>query len=158
MLVIGSSWQSKDWLVEGYRRVAESLLSHGGVHVVLVGDRAHAGQGEQVAEGLPGIVNLVGRTNLGELLAVLKAADVVAGPDSGPAHLCSALGVPHVTLFGPTSEHRTAPHGNEELVIRSHVGCRPCYRRSCPGLGTVCMRLISPDEVIDKVRPFIEPS
>ena len=94
---------------------------------------------------------MVGKTSLLELVAVLKAATVGVGPDSGPGHLAAAGGTPYVSLFGPTAPARTAPYGSEHLVVQSGVSCAPCYKKRCPGLGRLCMRLISVEAVHKKL-------
>src|SRR5690606_22353666 len=92
-----------------------------------------------------------GKTDLKELLAILATARFCIGPDSGAGHICGALGVPYVSLFGPTAPLRTAPFGSEDLVLQSQIACAPCYRRECPGLNKLCMRLISVKSVLEKV-------
>lgn len=145
LAVLGSTWPTKDYPEEGYQRVL-TLLTKG--QVVLVGAGSHRAEGERLARGRANVINLVGQTDLCQLLALLSAASVAFGPDSGPAHLAGAVGTPYVALFGPTSPERVAPFGSEQLVVRSAVGCSPCYRRSCPGLDSVCMKLIAPEAVV----------
>jgi len=48
---------------------------------------------------------------LPQLAAVLARADAVLANDTGPMHLAAALGVPSVTVFGPTDETATGPVG-----------------------------------------------
>ena len=154
-LVLGSSWDSKDWPEEGYRGLLALLPSVGFSQAVLVGDRSRVDMAARLEASAPSnvrVVNLAGKTNLEQLVAVLKGAAVCVGPDSGPAHICGAVGTRHVTLFGPTPAVRNAPQGSEELSVTSAVGCSPCKRRVCPGLGKICMRLISPEAVIDAIR------
>jgi ADP-heptose:LPS heptosyltransferase len=80
---------------------------------------------------------------------------VCVGPDSGPGHLAAVVRTPYLSLFGPTDPGRTAPYGSEDLVIRSPIGCAPCYRRRCPGLGTLCMRLLGVESVWGRLLPFL---
>jgi len=160
-LVLGSSWESKDWPVEGYHGVLASLSEAGISTAVLIGDRSREGMAQELAGKAPSsvsVVNLAGRTNLAQLVAVLRSASVCVGPDSGPAHICGAIGTPHVTLFGPTPAVRNAPQGSEDLALASAVGCSPCKRRRCPGLGKVCMKLISPETVLEAVIRARQPS
>ena len=86
-----------------------------------------------------------------QLAAVLKAAAVGVGPDSGPGHLAAAVGTPFVTLFGPTSPERTAPYGCEELVVKAGIDCAPCYKKRCPGGHRECMSGINVDEIMEKL-------
>lgn len=152
-VVMGSSWPSKDWHSDGYARLVQAILETAKLGVVLLGDRSQ----EQSARWLtarfdtPALVNLVGRTSLLELAAVLKIAVSGVGPDSGPGHLAAALGTPFITLFGPTSPARTAPFGCEQLVVRSTVTCCPCYKKKCPNGDNQCMDGISPEAVLQKL-------
>ncbi len=152
--ILGSSWESKDWPVEGY----EGLLSllPGGT-VVFLADKSKIAMAErlqQVATKAT-VVNLAGKTNLTELVALVRGARVLVGPDSGPGHIAGAVGTPHITLFGPTPWVRNAPRGSEELTLTANVGCAPCKRRVCPGLGKVCMKLLRPEMVFDKMAGFM---
>jgi len=152
-VVMGSSWESKDWLFEGYYRLVKNILSSGKRQVVILGDRSKVTPAATLCEkiGSSGLINLVGKTSLLELVAVLKAAAVGVGPDSGPGHLAAAVGTPYVSLFGPTSPRRVAPYGSEHLVVQSGVSCAPCYKKRCPGLGRLCMRLVSVEAVEEKL-------
>lgn len=154
-VVLGSSWDTKDWPEDGYRALLEQLHTSGHRTAVLIGDSSRREMGERLEAGAPSsvrVINLAGKTSLEQLVAVLRDASVCVGPDSGPAHICGALGTRHVTLFGPTPAVRNAPRGSEDLAIVSAVGCSPCKRRVCPGLGKLCMRLISPEAVLERIR------
>ncbi len=167
VLVLGSSWESKNWVGEGYQGVAAGLLKQG-VGVVLLGDLSQASLAEKLAQAfavpssgsalsssLPRVMNVLGKTSLGDLVSLLEYAEAAVGPDSGPGHLAAAVGTPYFGIFGATSPERTAPVGNFERVIRSDVGCSPCYLRRCPGLGRLCMRLVSPEQVLERLRPIL---
>ncbi|MCO6430217.1 MAG: glycosyltransferase family 9 protein [Deltaproteobacteria bacterium] len=156
-VVLGSSWPSKDWPAEGYLKLLQLLLAESQMKVALLGDGGQldlSGRLESSAAS-ERVINLAGRTALDELVAVVSRAAFCIGPDSGPGHIAGALGVPYISLFGPTSDSRTAPHGSRELVVKAHLGCMPCYRRKCPGLDRLCMRLISAEAVMQKARQFI---
>ena len=152
-VVMGSSWESKDWIFEGYCELVKDILSSGERQVVLLGDRSKRTPAARLFEriGSSRLINLVGKTSLLELVAVLKAAAAGVGPDSGPAHLAAAVGTPYVSIFGPTSPRRVAPYGSEHLVVQSAVSCAPCYKKRCPGLDRLCMRLVSVEAVEEKL-------
>lgn len=154
-VVLGSSWDTKDWPEDGYRGLLAELGASGLSRAVLLGDRTKVEMAKRLESAAPAgisVVNLAGQTSLEELVAVLRGAAVCVGPDSGPAHICGAVGTRHVTLFGPTPVVRNSPRGSEDLSIVSAVGCSPCKRRTCPGLDKVCMKLISPGAVIERIR------
>jgi len=126
--------------------------------VVLLGDGSQAATAKAIGAGVdqPGLINLVDKTSLMELTAVLKAAVVGIGPDSGPGHLAAAVGTPFVTLFGPTSPKRTAPFGYEDLVVTSAPGCAPCYKKQCPEGHKQCMYRIKTRQVAEKISKALE--
>lgn len=153
-LVMGSTWETKDWPLSGYAGLVKKIKDEfPSVTILLLGTKAQKSFAERLVS--PGVVNLCGKTKLSELPQILKSSKVVIGPDSGPGHISSLVGTPYVSLFGPTSAERTAPYGYESLSIVSQVPCRPCYRKICPGLDKVCMRLISPEQVFHVARTFI---
>jgi ADP-heptose:LPS heptosyltransferase len=45
-------------------------------------------------------IDLSNRTSLEELIAVIAAADIFVGPDSGPAHIAAAARTPAVVIYG----------------------------------------------------------
>ena len=53
------------------------------------------------------IVNLIGTTTLKQLLALLERSTVVLCPDSGPAHMATAVGTPVAGLYATSNRHRT---------------------------------------------------
>lgn len=161
-VVLGSSWQSKDWALEGYLELIKELMNDGSCSIALVGDARQQETARTIFNaladsgiGTAGLHNLAGRTGLLQLAAIMAHAKAAVGPDSGPGHLAAMFNVPYVALFGPTSSPRTAPHGSESLAVAAQTGCSPCYRRRCPGLDRACMRLISVQQVLVKLRPLI---
>src|SRR6185503_21327673 len=61
--------------------------------------------------------NLIGTTSLKQLLAILQRASVVLCPDSGPAHMATAVGTPVVGLYATSNRHRTGPYFSQNLVV-----------------------------------------
>jgi ADP-heptose:LPS heptosyltransferase len=151
-VVLGSSWNSKNWFFDGYDSVIKSLLSQN-ESVVLVGTQDQQLLSNQILTANPKfaeskLISMVGKTNLSQLCAIINEARVGVGPDSGPGHISAAFGVPYVSLFGPTSPERVAPIGMRDLVVQAGIGCQGCYQRNCPGLDTLCMRLIKVGDVL----------
>lgn len=157
VVVIGSSWESKDWPLTGYVKAIELLLQESSLSLVIVGDRSQIERAAKLKQIYPTgrVCNLVGNTTLGELMHVLKEARVCIGPDSGPGHLAAGFGTPTVTIFGPTSAVRTAPLGVASRALKSTMGCAPCYRRKCPGLDSMCMRSQDPRAVVDAAMELV---
>lgn len=140
---------AKSWPWERYRRVCEDLSRD--TAVVLAGSRADAEVCERVRDGRSGVVNLAGRTTLGEFFALVEGARAVLANDSGAPHVAASLGVPVTVLFGSTSPEWTAPVGERVDVVQHKVHCNPCFRRTCP-TQLECFAGIDPADVIARVR------
>jgi len=74
-VVLGSSWQSKDWSFEGYCNFVQYVIESQNRHVVLLGGNAQKPLASRLAEKInsPRVMDLTGNPLL-ELIAVLKAA------------------------------------------------------------------------------------
>ncbi len=127
VLLPGTNWATKRWPVEKFARLVAPLKERFGLAVVVAGGP----DVEELAVRIPETVNLVGQTNLRQLVALLGGADLVIANDSGPMHIAAALGRPLVTLYGPTNAVRTGPYGREDSVLRLDIPCSPCYSRRC---------------------------
>ena len=151
-VVMGSSWESKDWNFDGYYNFVQYIIENQNRHVVLLGGNSQ----KHLAAGLikklnsPRVIDLTGNS-LFEMTAVLKAAAAAVGPDSGPGHLAAAVGTPYVTLFGPTPANRHAPYGCEHLIVQSDLNCAPCYKKRCPEGNRRCMVNIKIEDVANKI-------
>lgn len=154
VVVMGSSWPSKDWHADGYRGLLAYVLHDMQLGVALVGDDSQKQIAEKISAGLATdrLVNLTGRTSLTELTSLLGQAAAGLGPDSGPGHLAAAVGTPYVTLFGPTPPARVVPYGCEDLVVRADTDCAGCYRKRCPFPAHACMRAITPEMVVRQLE------
>jgi heptosyltransferase III len=64
-------------------------------------------------------------------LAVLNRAAIFISGDTGPLHFAAGLGVPTISLFGPTSPSRWAPPGTRHQALTGGI----CH---CDGHSAVC--------------------
>jgi ADP-heptose:LPS heptosyltransferase len=136
---------AKRWPAERFTEVARRVHDQTGCRVVLLGGPRDA------AIPLPdGSLNLVGKTTLLEVCAVLKASRVLLTNDTGPMHLAAALDVPQVCLFGSTSPELTGPLSDKAVVLREPVECSPCFLRECP-VDFRCMNRLTVERVAEIV-------
>jgi len=64
--------------------------------------------------------NLIGKTSLKELAALIDAADLVICPDSGPAHMATAFSTPVLGLYATSNPDRTGPFASRELTVNRY--------------------------------------
>jgi heptosyltransferase-2 len=140
---------AKCWPAERYAAALRELAGQGCQGVLLFGSAAEAPVTRAVAQGLEGlkVVDLAGRTDLTQALALLGRLDLFLTNDSGLMHAAAALGVPTVAVFGSTNPVTTAPLGPWVEVVRHAVDCSPCLKPVCPRGDLRCFAEISPGQV-----------
>jgi heptosyltransferase-1 len=98
------------------------------------------------------------RSELGQLMAVLRKAQCIVGGDTGPLHLAVALGTPAVALFGPTDPARNGPYpmtinsspaAKQNIVLRSPNAVTTYKRGDQPDSS---LMELSVDQAFDAVR------
>lgn len=120
-----SSRPVRDWHARGYAEVAAHAIGRHGMGIVLCGGPGarEREMGRAIEEALgrsvgnPPVTNLIGRDTLRKLLAVLERATALVSPDSGPAHMASAVGTPVVGLFAATDPTRSGPYGSIKWCV-----------------------------------------
>lgn len=151
----GSSVPEKHWGAERYAQVAKRLVSDG-YKVVAVGGHEERVDGDEIVgdEGL----NLAGKTTLPETAAVIARSRLVICGDSGVLHIAAGLGVPTVSLFGPSSDMKWAPRGEKHAVLSHHLPCSPCSKFGtippCP-INVRCMKEITPEAVLEAAKRLL---
>lgn len=157
-LVAGGRWRSKsipaDVLAETSRRLVDLL----GMDVYVLGAESDRGIAEETARRAlrPQVVPVAGEGGVERLIRRIESLDVLVSPDSGPAHLAAALGVPVVVVF--TSTHPRLGFWPEDLptaVSSGELECRPCHRHggdSCPRGGWECREGLMPGDIVGAVR------
>ncbi|MDO9170781.1 MAG: lipopolysaccharide heptosyltransferase II [bacterium] len=166
---VGTTYgDAKSWPPAAVAGFVGLAVAEAGARVVLIGDpparsmaervRAacdDAGSGVSWSASLaatPGCCDLVGRTDLPGLVALLRGADLFVGNDSGPMHLAAALGTPTVGIFGSSSPIWTGPRGARTTVVAVEgFRCHPCFLRACPK-PLFCLETITPRRVMAAAR------
>lgn len=147
---IGSSCPSRRWFPEQTGEVLRALRARFRVGAVLLGTGDDVRPAIEIMRTAPeGVRDLVGRTSLRQLLAILAGTCLAFGPDSGALHLAAAVGTPAISLWGATSALRSTPFGCEHLVLQGEAACAPCFLMHCP-IERVCMRAIEAEAVVER--------
>lgn len=113
----------RNWGIESYAQIIDHAAGRYGMLTVLTGGPSQ--QEEDYAAAIVATtkakpINLVGRTNLKELLAVLERAEVVIAPDTGPAHMANAAGTPVIGLYASSNPERTGPYLFKHITVNKY--------------------------------------
>ena len=113
----GSGSRSKNWPPQKFAALARRLSESDIPAAFLVGE-AEAGLVDLLRSEAPA-VPIVSEPDLVRLAALLSAAGVYVGNDSGITHLAAAVNVPVVALFGPTDDAVWGPIGRHVKIVRA---------------------------------------
>jgi heptosyltransferase I len=152
----------RNWPAERFAAAARHAQEQHGCRIVLTGgstplerdygSRIHAAAGAD-------IVDLIGQTTLKQTLAVLARADALLCPDSGPAHMATAVQTPVIGLYASSNPDRTGPYVSRQLTVNRYPeALRRFEGRSIDKVrwgrrvrDPAAMTLISVDDVIEKI-------
>jgi heptosyltransferase-1 len=146
VVVPGGRWKTKRWPSKKFGKLA-SLLP---LKTVIAGSRSDVKVASEIVALSKGkAISLAGKTDLKDLIEVMKGSQFVVSNDSGPMHIAAALGVPVFAIFGPTDPIKTGPYGKIHTIIKEDIACSPCFKKTCHDLR--CMKNLSVERVYEVI-------
>ncbi|MCK4505807.1 MAG: glycosyltransferase family 9 protein [Candidatus Aegiribacteria sp.] len=161
-IVVGGRWRLKsipDSVISELSRLFIDLYD---AEVILLGDEKDRAEAFETAKsvGRDSIKACAGDGGTGELIERIETMDLLISPDSGPAHLAKALGIPVLVVFTSTSPAlgfwRQEYSGN---YMVSGLQCRPCHRhggKTCPTGTEMCRRGLVPHRMVTKAMEMLQ--
>ena len=151
----GGHHPSQRWPVERFAGAARALARRCGGKVVILGGPDDVGLVAALEELLVPAPVTVGAAGLRVLAAVMGRCDLLLANNSGPLHLAGAVGLPTVSVMGPTDPQRFWPQGIDQVVVRRwELICSPCTRGRCAPHD--CLVGISAAEVVRAAESLLE--
>ena len=124
------------------------------------GGKAEQEIAEKWSKRIPNTHNLIGNFNLKEELAIISNLDLMLSMDSSGMHMASLMGVPVISVWGPTHPYAGfLGYGQSESDCiqinnpnrpNSIYGNKPCL---C-GVES-CMDLINPETIVNKIKAHL---
>ncbi len=106
-----ASKPERSWTVSGYVAAIKHAQQQHNAEVVLIGGpSAHDKELGQAIEREVNVTNLIGKTRLPQLLAIISLADALICPDTGPSHMGTAVTTPVIALHAVTSAEVSGPY------------------------------------------------
>ncbi len=113
----------RNWSVASYAAVIDHAATRHGLRTVLTGGPAAEEKDYAAAicaaTSQP-VLNLVGKTSLKQLAAVLARAKVAIAPDTGPAHIANAVGTQVIGLYATSNPERTGPYLCRHITVNRY--------------------------------------
>ncbi|MCF7970081.1 MAG: glycosyltransferase family 9 protein [Methylococcaceae bacterium] len=159
-----ASTQEKTWSIERYIRLINDLHTHYPDQAIVLTGGPSAEEiavGAQIEQGSEArCLNLIGKTTLTQLAAVLKHVSLVISPDTGPLHLANAVATPVVGLYAVTRPEYIGPYHQLQNCLNAYPQAAEKYmhkpadqlvwQKKIPSLEA--MQLISVEQVLDKIQ------
>jgi heptosyltransferase-1/heptosyltransferase-2 len=155
-------WPGKQWPLERFADLTRRLIvgDVAGIHrVVLVGSPSEREQGGTLIEAFEGdarVVDMIGRTSVGQLMALVESASLLVGCDSAAVHMAVGFHRPLVALYGPTRVERVGPYGRSAHVVQRLIP-GDSHDHKDAAAGQLMMNRISVRDVIDCALTQIGP-
>jgi heptosyltransferase I len=113
-----ASKPERSWTIDGYIEVIKYAKQNLDAEVVLIGgpNKHDLELGDAISAEIS-VTNIIGKTKLTQLLAVISLSDVLICPDTGPSHMSAAVSTPVVALHAVTSANVSGPYIYKHLSV-----------------------------------------
>lgn len=151
----GSGGSSVDLPVRKFAEFVDKITKLDNTTVVLSGDKKE----KEICRSVLGdsnAINLAGKFNLSEIIALISMCSLFASNSTGPIHIAAALGkatIGFYTKILACSPQRWGPYFRKKAVFTPQIECFDCSREQCEKLD--CMNSIDIDNVINEAIKLI---
>jgi len=151
-------WPGKRWPIDRFRALADALLADASLGVDAIVVVGAPGERLQCAPLIdpapPGIIDRVGRTSVGGLMALIERAALVVASDSAALHIAVGLDRPAIGLFGPTDLTRVGPYRRPDAAIQ-HITPTDTLNHKDEPTGRALMDRITTPEVLTRAKTLL---
>lgn len=100
------------------------------------------------------IINTVGKTTVAESIAIASLCKVMVGVDTGMQHVADAVGIPTVSIFGPTNPKTHGAYSEKAHFVQCCQPCQYCYgtEKYTNCLNRKCLSLIKVNDVFEEIN------
>jgi len=142
----GAAWPNKRWPPDRFGRVAAHLERRHQLRSIVLWGPGERDLAEAVVRDSDGASVVAPATTLPDLVALARQARLIVSGDTGPLHIAAAVGVPVVSLFGPTDPDRNGPWEAADVALSRYERCGCHYQRRCRR-NDWCLATIPADDV-----------
>ena len=148
----GAGFPTKLWSIERYARFADKITEELGFSILLTWGPGEEEMVRSIAESMKQKSWIAPATTIAESIGLYKKLSLFVGSDSGPFHICWALDIPTVSVWGPTDPNRNGAYSKNHKAVFHKLNCSFCWKRQCP-LGTIeCMDKVTVQNMFDATK------
>ncbi len=149
-----TNWQPKNWPIESFVEFIDLVAQSRPQARFFI---TCAKDDPQLARlSKENVINLSGKTDLRQLIALYEQMDLVVSGDSGPLHLAAAAGTKYIGIYGATDPKLNEPRSLAKgIILFDNNSCQlPCYIKDCDK-DYACMKAITAKKVVDAALTLI---
>ena len=151
---LGTRNLKRNWDVENFVKLAE-LFSQSNYKIYLIGSKSESENGRFFLESYDGkspIYNVIGKTNISELVELISKSSLLVSGDTGSMHIASYYSTPTIAIFsGPAYPYETAGYFAENKIttFNNNLDCYPCNEETVCLNNFVCNKNLTPQYIYD---------
>jgi ADP-heptose:LPS heptosyltransferase/glycosyltransferase involved in cell wall biosynthesis len=149
-LQMGANQLHRAWPIENFAALARQLRKRSDAEIVLLGSSKEAELGAEFLRQVDfPVINLIGKTQVIDLPAILKICHFLVSNDTGTAHIAAAVGTRVLGLYFSTAYWgETAPYGQNNIILQVELPCSPClYTQKCDTVD--CKQYLTVEAVVN---------
>lgn len=158
---------NRSWSAENFVKIIRFLSEEKRIQVIISGGRSQVEEKYSAifdsSDFTKNVLNLIGQTSIREMASLIKSADFVLSPDSGPAHIATVMGKPVVGLYAMSNPHRSGPYHSLDSVVNRYPDALLKYnQKSVEAVKwgqkvkvSQAMELVDFSDVVDKLAQLI---
>ena len=147
----GATASSRRYPAEHFAQAAKQLTSLYGFQILFTGTESEIELVHDIRSGMNAkSFSLVNQLTLEEFAALISLAPLLVSNNTGPVHIAAALNTPVVDLYALTNPQHTPWHVPQRVLYHD-VPCKYCYKSICPMGHHNCLRMVSPQTVVEAV-------
>ena len=165
MVSANNQVQFKNWPIESWAKFFDSICqTFPKIKFILLGDHNEEGAASYIIKrGYKNLESYVGKTNLIDVVGIIRNSKLLLGLDGGLMHIAASLGIPTLTIWGASSELHygyQAAIPSKHFIVKNKLPCQPCNLWINPNQTRVknptlcpdykCIKGIQPEAVINK--------
>jgi ADP-heptose:LPS heptosyltransferase len=153
----GSGFAQKRWSLSRFLTISKWLISQYDARIIIL---ASSSELQLIKELNAKLKNkhsvLLHNKSIEIAAAILPYIDFLLGNDSGTAHVAASVGIPTITIFGPTSPSYWRPLNNKSVIVFDEsASCPGGYDHAKECKKQKCLLGIKTENVKDAVNRII---
>ena len=155
-----ANFEPKRWSAEYFAELINGL-NEVGLKAVILGakdrDKRVASEVLKYIKYPSKVLNLSGKTSVGELVSVIKLSEFLISNDSAPVHIAEAVGTPVFAVYCATSSYYGFYPRSGFYFEPKNLKCHPCKPnpKGCKTGTKECRFAVKPKEVLEKIEKLL---